>query len=282
MTKLFNTSKLVPAFVFVSFYLIVASCTPDNIKEDDSLKTFFDEHKSTGTFGLYSNGTGSFNIYNLSRFADSTYTPASTFKIVNSLIGTELGIVPNDSTVLDWGFRVSGRTECDTPLTMREAFRRSCPNWYQKLAQKIGVATMQRYLDTLGYGARYKKFVIKNNLDTFWLNNDLKVTADEELGVVKKLYFNQLPFQNRTQELVRNMMLWEDNANYKLYYKTGWGTTPSGNQLGWIVGWIEENKHPYFFALQVESPDSKIDMKTVRLSILKNILKKYGFFEGKK
>jgi beta-lactamase class D len=77
-------------------------------------------------------------------------------------------------------------------------------------------------------------------------------------------------------------MLWENNSNYKLSYKTGWNTTPKGTQLGWIVGWIEENKHPYFFALQVESPDPNVDFKTIRIGLLKQILKEYGFFEGKK
>ena len=76
-------------------------------------------------------------------------------------------------------------------------------------------------------------------------------------------------------------MLREDNANYKLSYKTGWGQTDKGHALGWIIGWIEENRHPYFFVLQVESPDSNYDMNNVRLKMLKDILKQLGFFEGR-
>ena len=48
-----------------------------------------------------------------------------------------------------------------------------------------------------------------------------------------------------------------------------------------MVGWIEENKHPYFFVTLVKSADKNIDMKTVRLNITKGILKQFGFFEGK-
>ena len=44
-------------------------------------------------------------------------------------------------------------------------------------------------------------------IDSFWLNNHLKITPDEQLGLVKRLYFNQLPFYNRTQEIVRKVML---------------------------------------------------------------------------
>ena len=78
------------------------------------------------------------------------------------------------------------------------------------------------------------------------------------------------------------MMLHEDNANYQLSYKTGWGNTENGKELGWIVGWIEENKHPYFFVLNIESADKTINMRTVRLKVLKGILGEMGFFEGKK
>jgi beta-lactamase class D len=141
---------------------------------------------------------------------------------------------------------------------------------------------MQHWLDSMGYARRYGNFNIGNNLDTFWLDNSAKVTADEQLGLVKKLYFDQLPFLNRNQELVKGMMLWENNSNYKLSYKTGWGYSDSKHSIGWIVGWIEENKHPYFFSLMLDSPDINYDMKSVRLKMLKDILKQYGFFEGRK
>ena len=76
-------------------------------------------------------------------------------------------------------------------------------------------------------------------------------------------------------------MLFEDNSNYKLSYKTGWGRNERGNQMGWIVGWIEENIHPYFFVLNIESSDHDVDMSALRMRMLKGILKQLGFMEGK-
>ena len=76
-------------------------------------------------------------------------------------------------------------------------------------------------------------------------------------------------------------MLQESNANYTLSYKTGWGSKENGNALGWIVGWIEENRHPYFFVLNVEGLQD-VDMPAVRMNILKGILKHEGFMQGKK
>jgi beta-lactamase class D len=280
LRKLFTVKQL---FIYsLSLAIVWSSCSPNNVTEDNSVKKYFDSAGVTGCFGLFNNGEGSFTVYNLARFRDSVYSPASTFKIVNSLIGLQTGRVTNEKTIFKWDTIYQSREECEKDMTMEDAFRLSCPPWYQQLAKKIGKDTMQYWLDTLGYARKYDTFKITNNLDMFWLDNTMKITADEELGLVKKLYFDQLPFQKRPQEIVRNMMKWEDNANYQLSYKTGWAVLPNSNDMGWIVGWIEENKHPYFFVLQVESSAKNADIKTIRMKILKSILKQYGFFEGKK
>src|SRR5947209_15104023 len=117
---------------------------------------------------------------------------------------------------------------------------------------------------------------------SFWLDNSLKISPDEQLGLVKRLYFNQLPFHRYNQEIVKKAMLFEDKPEYKLSYKTGWGTKENGNPLGWVVGYIEENKHPYFFVLNLESSDKNIDIPSVRMKILKSILDQLGFMKGRK
>ena len=128
---------------------------------------------------------------------------------------------------------------------------------------------------------QYGNKQIGTAVDSFWINNTLKISPDEQLGLVKRLYFGQLPFQKRTQDIVKRMMIRENNANYQLAYKTGLGFKENGNLIGWIVGWIEENKHPYFFVLNAEGPaDAK--MMDARMNILKGILKEQGFFEGKR
>ncbi|HLK28847.1 MAG TPA: class D beta-lactamase [Puia sp.] len=254
------------------------ACSPNNVTEDNSLKKYFDSANVTGSFGMFDNGRGHFTIYNLKRFRDSSYTPASTFKIVNSLIGIQTGVIKDEEMVIKWDSVKRGNPDWNKDLTMEEAFKVSAVPYYQEVARRIGKDTMKKWIDSLGYGNKN----ISGPIDSFWLNNHLKITADEQLGLVKKLYFNQLPFYDRTQEIVHKVMLREDNANYKLSYKTGWGNNENGNELGWIVGWIEENKHPYFFVLNIESADHAIDMKNVRLDILKKILSQMGFFQGKK
>jgi beta-lactamase class D len=119
-------------------------------------------------------------------------------------------------------------------------------------------------------------------IDTFWLDNSLKIKPDEQLGLVKRLYFNQLPFHRINHEIVKRAMLFEDNTNYKLSYKTGWGFKENGNSIGWMVGWIEENKHPYFFVLNIETPDRHADIPGIRLRIVKGILQQLEFMQGKR
>ena len=264
----------IPCFFLL---VLVNGCTPNNVNIDNSLQKYFDDNKVTGCFGLYDNGQNIFTIYNLSRYKDSAYLPASTFKIVNSLVGIQTGKISNEKMVIKWDSIVRPIAAWNKDLTMEEAFKVSAVPYYQEVARRIGKDTMQRWLDSLHYGNQK----IGAHIDSFWLDNSLKITADEELGLVKKLYFDQLPFDKRTQDMVKKVMLQQNNANYKLSYKTGWGTRENGDAIGWVVGWIEENVHPYFFVLNIEGPPDT-DMVAVRMNILNGILKQLGFFEGKK
>lgn len=274
---------LMKTTVYFGLLLVyLTSCSPNSVKQDKSLGKYFEENKVKGCFALMDNGTGKFTVYNLSRYRDSSYLPASTFKIINSLIGLQTGKIVNDSMVIKWDGIKRKVDAWNKDLTMYEAFRVSAVPYYQEVARRIGKDTMQFWLDSLGYGAKTEKenVVIKSKIDTFWLDNSIKITPDQQLGVVKKLYFDQLPFFKSYQETVKRAMLFENNTNYKLGYKTGWGQIPDGNQLGWITGWVEENNHPYFFVLNIESPDPNFDMPAVRMKMLKDILGKLGFFKG--
>ena len=263
--------------LYLAVVVYLASCSPNNVKIDNNLKRFFDENHVNGCFALFDNGTGQFTIYNLKRYRDSSFLPASTFKIVNSLIGLQTGRITNDSMVIKWDGVVRRNKDWNKDLTMYQAFRVSAVPYYQEVARRIGKDTMQLWLDSISYGTKK----IKTRIDSFWLDNSLKITPDEELGLVNKLYFRQLPFFDTYEEVVKRAMLFEDNSNYKLSYKTGWGNAENGDELAWIVGWIEENKHPYFFVLNFETPDRNADIPAIRMNMLKGILKQLGFMQGK-
>ncbi|MFT4018700.1 MAG: class D beta-lactamase [Agriterribacter sp.] len=251
------------------------SCSMNNVSEDNSLKKFFDEKKVDGCFALFDNGRGEFKIYNLKR--DTTrFLPASTFKIVNALIALQTGVVMNENSIIKWDSIQRPIQNWNQDLSITKAFQYSSVPHFQQIARTIGKDSMQKWIDTLSYGNK----TIGNAVDSFWLDNSLLISPDEELGLVKKLYFDKLPFRKGVQDAVKAMMLQEDNSNYKISYKTGWGYNKEGHAIGWVVGWIEENRHPYFFVLNTESADPNTD-PALRKEILYGILKQLGFFEGK-
>src|SRR6476661_5521556 len=168
--------------------ILFSACTQNNITQNNDLKKYFDSNSVTGCFGMFDNAHGQFTIYNLSRYRDSSYLPASTFKIVNSLIGLQTGVISSDSMVIKWDGIKRRVEEWNKDLTMYEAFRVSAVPYYQEVARRIGKDTMQFWLDSLSYGTKK----ITTQVDSFWLDNSLKIKPDEQLGLMKELYFNKL------------------------------------------------------------------------------------------
>ena len=269
------TKNLFSAFAFVCFILSFYSCSINRAKIDNSLEKYFLENKVAGCFTLLNNSDGKVTVYNMA--LDTTrFLPASTFKIVNSLIGLEIGVITDEKMIIKWDSIQRWNQEWNKDLSMEQAFKVSSVPYYQEVARRIGKDTMKIWIDSLHYG----NMQTGKHIDSFWLDNSLKISPDEQLGLVKRLYFDQLPFQKRTQQIVRDVMTQEDNTLYKLSYKTGWGFDENKHSVGWMVGWVEENKHPYFFVTLVKSSDPKIDMRSVRMNITKGILKQLGFFKG--
>ncbi len=266
--------KLSGGFILIVLFF---GCSVNDVKTDNSLKHFFDENKAIGTFALLNNGTVQFTIYNLKRYRDSSYLPASTFDILTALIGLQTGKISSDTMLINWDGVERSNKEWNKTLKMNKAFSLSAVPYFQEIARRIGKDTIKHWVDSVSYGTKK----ITSNVDTFWLDNSLKITPDEQLGLIKKLYFRQLPFFVVVQQTIKDDMILENDSNYKLSLKTGFGFTEKGNLLGWALGWVEENRHPYFFVLNFELTDKNTDMQAVGLSMLKGILRQLGFMQGK-
>ena len=252
------------------------SCTVNKAKIESELKVYFDSSKVDGCFALLNNSSGKITLYNMA-LDTQRVLPASTFKIVNALIGLETGKITDENMVIPWDKVNRSNTYWNRDLTMAEAFKLSAVPYFQEVARRIGYDTMKHWIDTLGYGNKN----ISGRIDSFWLDNTLKISPDEQLGLVKKLYFDKLPFQKGVQQTVRNLMLRENTTLYKLSYKTGYGYDEMHQSVGWVVGWIEENRHVYFFVTLVKTPDKNIDVVSVRMKITKDILEHLGFLKGR-
>lgn len=281
--------------LLLSVVLMAGSCRDARLHEVDKWGKYYEEQGiKNACFMMRDNNHESIHYYNKERCLVQ-YTPASTFKIFNSLVGLDIPKVPDESFVIAWDSIDRGRPEVNKDMDMREAFKVSNLGYYQALARRIGPDYMQHYLDTANYGNKN----MGGGIDSFWINDSLKISADEQVGFVKRLYFNQLPFSERSQRIVRSMMLREETPGYKLYYKTGWGFS-GDKQILWVVGFVERIEHikehensmnksdvrmyPYFFAqnFEIAQGDTTKDWGTVRIEILKKILIDFGAMPGKK
>lgn len=261
-------------WLLLAMGLFMVACAPNNVKEEKDWEKYFAQHKLEGTFMLFNNSQGEFKVYNLER-AKKRFLPASTFKIFNTLVGLHTGAIKDTNMVIKWDDVTRDVPDWNQDLTMAQAFRLSAVPYYQEVARRIGQPTMQMWLDSVKYGN-----MKISRIDTFWLDNSLQISPDEELGLVKKLYFDQLPFAKTTMKTVRDVMLMEKTPKYELSYKTGMGRYNNTKRLGWIVGWIEENRHPSFFVLNLETEDPSLDIPKIRMEILRNILTDAGYFKG--
>jgi beta-lactamase class D len=272
--------------LFIAFtILFFASCRETRLHEEEKWASHFEKYGiRNGCFILRDHTHEAVHYYNKDRCLER-YSPASTFKIFNSLIALETAIAPDEQLLIKWDSVQRPMAAWNKDLNMREAFKVSAVPYYQELARRIGPAYMQHYLDTANYGNKN----IGGGIDKFWLNDSLQISADEQVGLMKKLYFNELPFSERSQRIVKSMMLQEETPGYKLYYKTGWADLAQKQTL-WVVGFIERVEHvkeheksmnksdvrmyPYFFAQNFDVPkgDASQDWAKVRIDILKGVL----------
>ncbi|MEP6615159.1 MAG: penicillin-binding transpeptidase domain-containing protein, partial [Ginsengibacter sp.] len=205
--------------LLIALFFAIAGCGVNKGKIDNSLKKYFDSANVDGCFSMLDNNSGSVTVYNM-KLDTQRVLPASTFKIVNALIGLETGKITDEQMVIKWDGIQRPNPDWNQDLTMEKAFKVSAVPYFQEVARRIGRDTLKLWIDSLKYG----NMELGTAVDSFWLNNSLKISPDEQLGLVKKLYFDQLPFQKRSQEIVRHVMLQENNTQYKLSYKTGYGT----------------------------------------------------------
>lgn len=189
------------------------------------------------------------------KWTETGHLPASTFKIVNSIIALETGVVDDDSTLLKWDGITRNIKNWNRDLILRDAFHYSCVPCYQEIARKIGAKRMNEYLEKLNYG---NMKVDSGNIDIFWLSGDSRINQFQQIDFLKRFYLSRLPISVRTDKIMKRMMVIEENENYKLSGKTGWSIR-NGNNNGWFVGYVENDKNVYYFATNIQ-PDKEFNM----------------------
>lgn len=132
-------------------------------------------------------------------------------------------------------------------MGLREAIALSNVPIYQELARRTGLECMRDNVSKMDYGNKE----IGTTVDNFWLVGPLKISAIEQTQFLAKLAQDELPFPQAFQKTVREIVLLDQGANWKLYGKTGWENAPNQG-VGWWVGWVQNDGRVYAFALNMD------------------------------
>lgn len=237
--------------------ITIFAILPESIYSQSSgirndFKKYFDEYKVEGSFVLYDRNADEFIFYNKDQY-ERQFTPASTFKICNSLIGIETGVIPDENFVIPWD-SVKRTQIWDKDFDLKNAYKNSTVWYYQELARRVGGERMKHWLDTAQYG----NADTSGGIDKFWLTGGLRITPKQEIDFLIRLNTNTLPFSQRSVDIVKNIMIERDTNGYVLRGKSGWGTQVN-EEIGWFVGYVEANNDVCYFATCVQLPGELIE-----------------------
>jgi beta-lactamase class D len=223
-----------------------------------------------GTFVLKKMNSDTVKVHNLDR-SFNPYLPASTYKILNSLIALESNVIKDENEIIKWDGTKRFYEMWNKDQTLANAIKYSCVWAYQELARRVGTQKMQYFLDTVKYG----NSKMGAEIDNFWLEGELRISAQEQIEFLTKFLKHDLPFSHNNIEIVKNIMIVESSDNYKLFAKTGWtARVAEDKQIGWYVGFVENSDGYWIFAMNIdimENADSKN-----RQEITNKILKQEG------
>lgn len=238
------------ALLTLAFFGLTACKQKQATEIREDFKKYYDQYDVVGSFVLYDPQTDIYTLYNQGQFTQS-FSPASTFKICNSLIGLETGVIKDENFVITWD-SVVRNSIWDKDHDLKTAFKNSTVWYYQELARRVGGEKMNYWLDKANYG----NADTSGGIDQFWLTGGLRISPKEQIDFLRRLHDNELPFSQRSMDIVKNAMIAKDTLDYVLRGKTGWGI--HGNQdVGWYVGYLETKGKVYYFVncVQIESKE---------------------------
>jgi len=247
-------------FIALSLLLLTFACTSENINKDDIKKdikvnnqiinddfqSIIDSNNLIGSILIYDTEKNEFYSNDFER-AKTGFLPASTFKIANSIIGLETGVIEDENHLFEWDGTPYPIKIWEADLILSEAYKRSCVPCYQEVAREIGIDSMNYYLQKLEYGMQS---IPDSMIDLFWLVGDFQISQFDQIDFLQRLYNQELPISKKTYKIMKTVMLMDEKENYKLSGKTGWAIREDNN-IGWFVGFIETDNNTYFLATNV-------------------------------
>lgn len=236
--------------------LVVLMLTNCNHKQTTEIrneyKKYYDQFNVEGSFVLYDPQAEKYVFYNPNQY-EQTFSPASTFKICNTLIGLETGVIKDKHFVIQWD-SVLRNPVWDKDHDLKTAFEHSTVWYYQELARRVGGERMKYWLDKVSYG----NADTSGGIDRFWLTGGLRISPKQQIEFLKQLHNNQLPFSQRSVNILKEIMITKDTLGYVIRAKKGWGNLGK-NDVGWYVGYLEKNGNVYYFSNCVQTESENLN-----------------------
>jgi beta-lactamase class D len=207
------------------------------------------------TFILKNSATNAITVHNPKR-AKQQFPPCSTFKIPNTVVALETGIASGPDFLIKYNpaLKLEGKGPNGAwgrDHTLRSAYQNSVLWYYQEIARRAGLETMTRLVRQFQYG----NMDTSAGVDTFWLGNSLKISAEEQIAFLERLNTNKLGVSARTTATARDIMLADSGNGWKLYAKTGACRDPNKPVALWYVGFVERADATHYFALEMAAPE---------------------------
>ena len=153
----------------------------------------------------------------------------STFKIISALLGLQKGVIVDESSTMGYDGTDYGNAEWNGDLTLEEAFEKSCIWYFREVIDLVGRDKMQEELKNLQYGncdiSEWNGSNINplENLNGFWLDSSLKISPLEQVEVLSRIFEGHSDYDSRNIEILKRIMLVDENDSQKIYGKTGSG-----------------------------------------------------------
>src|SRR3984885_12631135 len=229
-----------------------ADVAPQRSEIREDLARHFTDENTVGTFVGYKVDDYRVIARDKNR-SGKAKLPASTFKIPNSVIALETGVVGDpDKDVFKWDGVVRSTEAWNRDHTMRSAIAASAVPVYQEIARRIGAERMQKFVDLFEYGNRD----IGGGIDQFWLTGNLRIDPVQQIDFVDRLRRGALPVSKRSQDLVRDILPVTKAGDSIIHAKSGLlGAEIGKPSLGWMVGWAEKGSANTVFALNLDVRD---------------------------
>ncbi|MFK7798932.1 MAG: penicillin-binding transpeptidase domain-containing protein [Aureispira sp.] len=224
-------------WLLISCYLAACGSSSTTVEENLDLKTLYAEEGVEGCFLLRALKSDQLYVYN-SRRCERPFLPASTFKIVNAMIALETGVAPDENLVIPWDSVKRQFEAWNQDHSLKTAFQASSVPYYQEIARRIGVERMQSEVQRLQFG---KMDIHADNLTSFWLTGNSRITPYEQLDFLTRFAQKELPIKPSTHQKMNDIMIMASGEDgLVMRGKTGWAIVEDRN-IGWLVGYLERS-----------------------------------------